>query len=120
VWSFLKLLCESDRLFYVKQPFLGSLFVFACVNFFIGLLDGEIEELFLHVKSHVLLLDYFQTVETAQGSDLFWFFGEIAYVFISYHRPLERIYQQISFFQVHERSFRFHYNSSDDSGQRKW
>ena len=62
MWSFLKLLCKSDCLFDVEKPSLCCFFVSACVYLFIGLLDGEIEELLLHVKGHIFLLNYLETV----------------------------------------------------------
>lgn len=51
----LELLCEFDCLLDVEQPLLGCLLVLAGVDLLVGLLDGEVKQLLLHVECLVLV-----------------------------------------------------------------
>ena len=113
----LEFLCELDRLFDVEQPSLGGFLVLARVYLFVGFLDGEVKEFFLHVEGHILFLDDLEAVEVVERGDFFWFFGEVRCAFVADHGALEGIDEKVAFFEVHEGSFGFEDDSSDDGGE---
>ena len=115
----LEFLRELDRLLDVQQPSLRRLLVLARVDLLVGLLDGEVEQLLLHVKGHILLLDDLEAVQVVERSDLLGLLREVRRALVTDHGALEGIDEQIAFFEVHEGPLGLEDDSSDDCGQGK-
>ena len=61
------------------------------ICFFIGLFDNKVDKLFFHMPRFLVFLQDMNIIETAQGRQLFRFFGIVRLVFIPNEGALKRV-----------------------------